>query len=112
MENPCLYLMMSLFSTLNQQSNNIGSPTSSHLDLVLTSDCVFVLGINQALGSFQLCDPETVKTQEWLLPGYSQRSSSTWVVFPTAGLWLLPPNKGVQETLKLGHLGELKLIGI
>ena len=52
MENPCLYLMMSLFSTLSQQSNNIGSPTSSHLDLVLTSDSAFVLGINQALGSF------------------------------------------------------------
>lgn len=112
METPYLYLMMSLFSTLNQQSNNIGSPTSSHLDLVLTSDCAFILGTNQALGSFQLCDPETVKTQEWLLPEYSQRSAFTWVVFPTAGLWLLPPNKGIQETLKSGHPGELKLIGI
>ena len=112
MENPYLYLIMSLFSTLNQQSNNIGSPTFSHLHLVLTSDCAFILGTNQALGSFQLCDPETVKTQEWLLPGYSQRSAFMWAVFPTAGLWLLPPNNGVQETLKSGHLGELKLIGI
>lgn len=94
--------MMSLFSTLNQQSNNIKSPTSSHLDLVLTSDCAFILGTNQALGSFQLCDP-----RPWRLrSGSSQsipRDLPSRVVFPTAGLWLLPPNKGIQETLKSGH---------
>lgn len=64
--------MMDLFSTLNQQSY-IGSLRPSHLDLVLTDNCVVVLGTNKALSSFQLCGSETMKTQEWLLPGDSQR---------------------------------------
>lgn len=45
---------------------------SIHLDLVLTNNCVTILGTNEALGLFQLCDAETLKTQERLLPGIFQ----------------------------------------
>lgn len=81
MENLCLCLIVSLFSTLNQQSN-IGSLRPNHLDLVLTNNCAIVLGTKKALGSFQLCDPETVKTQEWLLPGDPWRLCFHVVSFP------------------------------
>lgn len=112
MENLCLYLIINLFSTFNQHSN-IGPVWPNHLDLILTNNCVIILGADKALSFFQLCDHETVKTQEWLPSWFFQRLCLYVVVsLSQLGFSCSLHIKIFKRTLKPDHLAHLKLIGI
>lgn len=112
MENLCLYLIINLFSTSNQHSN-IGPVWPNHLALILTNNCMIILGVDKALNFFQLCDHETVKTQEWLPSWFFQRLCLYVVVsLSQLGFSCSLHIKIFKRTLKPDHLAHLKLIGI